>query len=110
MVLPAYQCGVPPENKIDWWVFGRLALQQHMTVNTFIAARYSPRPIQYFCFQQPDEIKRLGLRSDTAYVLNRDLKGLLVGIETGGNFCRYSGSRILCSQVDGRSGVDPSIF
>ncbi len=110
VVLPAYQCGVGPENKSDWWVFGRLALQQQMTVNTFIAARYSARPIRYFCSEQPDEIKRLGLRPDTVYVLNSDLKGLLAGLETGGNFCRDSDSRILCSQVDGRSGVDSSLF
>ena len=109
-VLPAYQCGVPPENKKDWWIFGKLALEQQMTVNTAIAARYSQKQGRYFCFDQVDEIRQFGLRPDTVYVLHKELTGLVRGLETRGNFCRFVNSDILCSRVDGRSGVDPDVF
>jgi hypothetical protein len=111
VVLPAWQCSNGnPEELTDWDIFGKLALQQHMTINSFYAARYSPRQLRFFCSGQMAEIEQAGLRSDTAYVLHRHVAGLLAGLDLGGNYCRYSDKYVLCSRVDGRSGLEPALL
>ena len=70
VTLPAWQCdtNATPGGADGFWIFGKLAVQQHMTVNSFYAARTSPREMEYFCKNLPAQIARDGFDFDTAYV------------------------------------------
>jgi Family of unknown function (DUF6311) len=112
VVLPPWQCSPEhtPGGLDGYAIFGRLALDQHMTINSYYAGRVSIDRIRFFCTEQLSQVQRDGLRSDTAYVLGKTNGKLLVGVEDGGNFCRNEDRYILCSQVSAKSGFDPAIF
>jgi hypothetical protein len=112
VVLPPWQCSPDdtPGGFDGYAIFGRLALDQHMTINSFYAGRVSGDQMRLFCTEQPYQIQHDGLRSDTAYILARDKARWLVGLKSGGNYCRYIDRYILCSEVPGKAGLDPAIL
>jgi hypothetical protein len=109
VVVPPWQCS-PEDTPGDYGIFGRLAVEQHMTINSFYGARYSEDQKKFFCNEQIAQIRRDGLREDTAYVFGRSKVGQLVGLQYWDNYCRYEDQYILCSRVPGRSGLDPAVL
>jgi hypothetical protein len=111
IVLPAWQCSPPdtPGGMDGYAIFGRLALEQHMTINSYYAGRYSDAQLGFFCTGQVVDIQRQGLRGDTAYVLPRDKAAWVAGLKYNDHYCRYVGNYILCSSVRERTGIDPAI-
>jgi hypothetical protein len=87
-----------------------VALDQHMTINSFYAGRYSATQLHFFCSEQIAQIYSDGLRSDTAYVFAPSMVAWLAGSQLGGKFCRPVGEYVLCSAAAGRSGLDPAIL
>jgi len=112
VLVPPWQCspGNAPGGAAGYSIFGRVAVEQRMTINSFYAGRYSDMQRTFFCHDQIEHIRQDGLRKDTAYVFTRSMDGELVGLQYGGNYCRYEGQYILCSYVTGRSGLDPAIL
>jgi hypothetical protein len=113
VVIPAWQCET---FGYGYATFGRLAVEQHMTTNSFYAGRYSDAQKAFFCEKQPLQIISAGLQSDTAYIFDSAKPGDaaavpdIVVIPNGGKYCRRVDATILCSQVAGRSGIDPSLL
>lgn len=66
IVHPAWQCSSEdtPGGAAGYIIFGRLALEQHMTINSFYAARYSAAQTEFFCKQQMSRIQHDGLHAD----------------------------------------------
>jgi len=91
-------------------IFGKLALEQHMTINSFYASRYSARHRAFFCAEQLEDLQRHGLQDDTAYVFPRDKASWVAGLGHGTKFCRDVESYILCSTVADRTGTDPVVL
>ena len=93
VVLPAWQCSPQetPGGMDGYAIFGRLALQQHMTINSYYAGRYSDAQRSFFCHEQVRDIQRHGLRDDTAYVLPRERASWVAALRYGANYCRYAG-------------------
>jgi hypothetical protein len=112
VVLPPWQCSPEdtPGGMDGYAIFGRIALSQHMTINSFYVGRYNGTQTKFFCTEQPSQIEHDGLQGDTAYVLRMDKGRWLVGLQDGGNNCRYIDQYVLCSQVPGKSGLDPAIL
>ncbi|HEY4040857.1 MAG TPA: hypothetical protein VGM32_03320, partial [Rhodopila sp.] len=110
VVVPAWQCPVSPGGYLGYAIFGRLALAQHMTINSFYAGRYSDAQMDYFCGEQTSQIEAAGLRDDTAYVFKGDMTAGLISLQYNGKYCRRVDEYTLCSQVLGRSGLDPAIL
>jgi hypothetical protein len=112
VVVPPWQCDTDngPGGAIGYGIFGRVALDQHMTINSFYAGRYSATQLHFFCSEQIAQIYSDGLRSDTAYVFAPSMVAWLAGSQLGGKFCRPVGEYVLCSAAAGRSGLDPAIL
>jgi Family of unknown function (DUF6311) len=112
VVLPPWQCSTAdtPGGMNGYALYGRLALEQHMTINSFYAARYSEAQRKFFCNEQIAQIRRDGLRQDAAYIFARSMVSKLVGLKYEGNYCRYEDQVILCSREPGRSGLDPVVL
>ena len=112
IVLPPWQCSLSgtPGGQMGYAIFGRLALEQRMTINSFYAARYSDAERSFFCSQQNMQVESLGLQADTAYVFDRNGPASVASLETGKDFCRYVDDYILCSLVPDRVGIDQGIL
>lgn len=111
LVLPPWQCSADtPGGTNSHTIFGRLALQQHMTVNTIFVGRISDSQYNFFCNEQIAKVEQDGLRTDTAYVFAKSMVGRLIGLDYGGNYCRHEEQYILCSRAAGRSGLDPAVL
>ncbi len=91
-----------------YWIFGKLAADHGMTINSFYAGRVSPKQLEYFCNKQPADIQRNGFEADSAYVFNSADTALL-STQIRGHFCRRLNGVVLCSIVEGRQGIADSI-
>lgn len=107
VVIPAWQCDKDskdtPGGYSGYWIFGKLAADHGMTINSFYAGRTTPKQLEYFCKTQPAEIARSGLEPDTAYVFNST--ALVISLPVRGHFCRDVDGVVLCSIVEGRQGI-----
>lgn len=109
--MPAWQCSseATPGGEEGFAVFGRLALEKHMTINSFYAGRYSRKQIVFFCQDQLASIIKDGLQDDTAYVFNKAMLATVVAADKRSNYCRYVDGTILCSLKPGFSGAAADI-
>jgi hypothetical protein len=60
VVVAPWQCQLSPGGVKGYAIFDRLALEQHMTVNSFYAGRYSNAQMAFFCNDLPSKIERDG--------------------------------------------------
>lgn len=108
VVVPAWQCSKDtPGDFPGYWIFGKLAADHGMTINSFYAGRYSPRQLAYFCKAQPAEIEKNGLETDSAYVFSSAAP--VWSIQIRGHFCRRLNDVVLCSIVDGQQGIADNV-
>lgn len=111
IVIPAWQCDgdKTPGGKGDgYWIFGRLAAENKMTMNSFYAGRTTPKQVDFFCSEQPAQVKRDGLSADTAYVFSDDFP--TPSLKLSGHYCRRVDGFILCSTELGKEGFDKGVF
>jgi hypothetical protein len=110
VVMPAWQCGAEksPGGADGFWIFGKLAAEKKMTLNSFYAGRTSPSEIQFFCAEQPADISRNGLDDDTAYVFNK--LSYVLSYNLNDHFCRELDNVILCSKEPDRRGIDKELL
>ncbi len=113
VVLPAWQCAAPlngtPGGAIGYAIFGKLALDQRMTINSFYASRYSAAQRSFFCTEQIQSLQQHGLQDDTAYVFPRDKAAWVASLQHGTRFCRPIDNHILCAAAD-QTGPDPTLL
>jgi len=112
VVVPPWQCVAQqgPGANDGWWLFGKLAGDQRMTVNSFYAGRTSPAQISYFCEDQKRQIEREGFQQNSAYVLSIDQAALVVAQAPAHHRCRLLDTVILCTEEKNNPGVDNNIF
>ena len=110
IVIPAWQCGggKSPGGWGGFWIFGKLAAEQRMTLNSFYAGRTSQSEIQYFCTEQPSEITHDGLDDDTAYVF--DNLSYVMSLNLNDHFCRELDGVVLCSKEPNKRGMDEKLL
>ena len=104
VVLPAWQCFPYRSNGQDtpggfpgYQIFGFLAIGQHMTVNSFYAARMNSQQTRYFCHDEVNELRRNGPAVDTAYVFVLGDPLAVVVDHRNGMVCRPTDGFALCT-------------
>ncbi len=110
VVIRPWQCdgNKTPGGFHGYWIFGRLAAENKMTINSFYAGRTTPKQLDFFCSEQPAQVMRDGLSADTAYVLSDEF--LTPSLKLRGHYCRRVDGFILCSTELGKEGFDKGIF
>ena len=112
IVIPAWQCNKDgqdtPGGFPGYWIFGKLAADYGMTINSFYAGRNSSKQLEYFCKTQPADIERDGLEVDSAYVFSSAAP--VLSTQTRGHFCRRLNGVVLCSMVDGQHGIADNVM
>ena len=110
MVIPPYQCDpsrTPGGQAAGFWIFGKLAAQHGMTINSFYAGRTSPKQIDFFCNAQVSTLLRDGLQRDTAYVFSTPNFPLSLHLQD--HFCRIQNGLILCAVGTEKQGFDRAV-
>jgi hypothetical protein len=113
VVLPAWQCGnmdsLPQASRL-YAVFGRLAIEQHLTLNTYYAARYTPTQIEFHCRTLPDQVAAGNLDPSTAYVIDDQILFALSRSGQTSHYCRKVDDYALCTHEADRHGTDEKLI
>jgi hypothetical protein len=72
VVNPPWQCDIinTPGGVKGFWIFGKLAVRERMSINSFYAGRTSDEQKAYFCDRQPADILKNGFDENTTYVFS----------------------------------------
>jgi len=99
IVLPAWQCAknASPGGPEGYRVFGFLAVQQKMRINSYQSARYTGTALDYHCEQAIPELSHQPLDDDSAYVVTPDVAEKIAQGPTGPGKCHDLDHFILCS-------------
>ena len=99
IVLPAWQCAhnASPGGPEGYRVFGFLAIQQKMRINSYQSARYTGVAQDYHCSQAVSELSQQPLAPDSAYVVTPELAEAIAHGPTGPGRCHDVDNFILCS-------------
>jgi Family of unknown function (DUF6311)/Carbohydrate binding domain len=99
IVLPAWQCAfnASPGGTEGYRVFGFLAVQQKMRINSYQSARYTGVTQDYHCSEAINELSQTPLASDSAYVVTPELADAIARGPTGPGKCHDLDHFILCS-------------
>jgi len=108
VVLPPWQCdaNTTPGGRNGWWLFGKFAADQHMSINSFYSARTSAPFTDFFCNTQVRDLEREGMKADTVYVLQQSYALQLKPELLNNHFCERFDRVALCSRQPGRVGND----
>jgi hypothetical protein len=99
IVLPAWQCAhnASPGGPEGYRVFGFLAVQQKMRINSYQSARYTGATQDYHCSQAIDELSQKALAPNSVYVVTPELAEVIARGPTGPGKCHDLDHFILCS-------------
>ena len=111
VVLPAWQCGAAssPGGLGGYRIFGMLAAEQRMRINSYYSARYTEAARDRECTQSIAALTQQPLSVDSAYVVTPSVANLIVQGPTGPGKCHYLDRFILCSSKTD-FGLAPSVF
>ena len=99
IILPAWQCAhdASPGSTEGYRIFGFLAIQQKMRINSYQSARYTGVAEDYHCNQAIAELSQKGLSSDSAYVVMPEVAAAIAKSPSGPGKCHDLDHFILCS-------------
>jgi hypothetical protein len=99
IVLPAWQCAknASPGGPEGYRVFGFLAVQQRMRINSYQSARYTGTAQDYHCERAIAELSQEPLDSDSAYIVTPEVAEKIAHGPTGAGKCHDLDGFILCS-------------
>ncbi len=105
--LPAWQC---QKKKLGgFWNFGRLALEQGLTINSVYLARYAPDFLSEHCQVLPRALIDSGLAARTAYVFTPDSVRFLALLPRSPQFCDRQDDYVLCRESKDAAGLAPPL-
>ena len=99
IVLPPWQCAhdASPGSTEGYRIFGFLAVQQKMRINSYQSARYTGVAQDYHCNEAIADLSRNGLSPDSAYVVMPEVAAAIAQSPTGPGKCHDLDHFILCS-------------
>lgn len=112
IVLPAWQCGSSesPGGLRGYRIFGFLAVQQKMRINSYQSARYTGGAGESHCGIQPIfAVWEWPLSPDSAYVVTAPVAGVIAQGPTGPGKCHDVDGFILCS-IKSDFGLSPVLM
>ena len=111
IVLPAWQCAhnASPGGTEGYRIFGFLAIQQKMRINSYQSARYTGVAQDYHCSAAVTELSQQPLAPDSAYVVTPELAEAIATGPTGPGKCHDLDRFVLCS-VKTDFGLSPVLM
>jgi hypothetical protein len=99
IVLPAWQCekNASPGGPEGYRIFGFLAVDQKMRINSYQSARYTGIAQDFQCSQAATQVEQQGLAPDSAYVVTPEIAAAIALGPTGPGKCHDLDRFILCS-------------
>jgi hypothetical protein len=114
VIVPPWQCGpnATPGGRSGFDIFGRLAIDQKMTINSYYASRTTAEAREYFCKRLPEQLLSAGLDPGAAYILAPNFLTALVagGQSPVSHFCRDVDGFVLCAKEPRRAGVEDDLL
>lgn len=109
-VHPAWQCGQEsgqetPGGAQGYAIFGMLASEQKMTLNSYYSGRISQTDINRHCHQAIETLMENGLDKNTAYVFSGELLEKLKLAESKTHRCEDVNEYTLCTYNTDQPGV-----
>jgi hypothetical protein len=96
--LPAWQCGgSTPGDGDGFRIFGLLAAEQGLRINSYYAGRYRQDSLAFHCSTEIQQIAKQKLAADTAYVVSAQIAEEIASGPSGGDQCYSVDGFILCS-------------
>lgn len=111
VVLPAWQCGAgdSPAGTAGQGLFGRVALENGLTLNSFYAGRYEQASLTRWCTKQPHRFLAHGAAPRTAYVLGDAWARALATQASSGWGCARADGVVLCRSGVAEPGFAPAL-
>ncbi len=102
MVLPPWQCNAndTPGGGDGYRIFGLLAAEQGLTINSYYVNRYRQDAITFQCNTLIDQVSKQGLAAHTAYVVSPRVAKLIASGASGDKHCNSVDGMILCTMSD----------
>ena len=99
IVLPAWQCehAASPGGIEGYRIFGFLAAEQKMRINSYQSARYTGVAQDFHCTEAVEQVEKNGLAADSAYVVMPEVAAAIAHGPTGAGRCHDVDNFILCS-------------
>ena len=109
-VLPAWQCdgSFTPGGLQGYGIFGLLAADQKMRINSYYSGRYTEQSRQFQCIQAVTDLAEKPLSPDTAYVVTAALAETIAKGPTGSGKCHDLDGFILCG-TKSDFGLSPTL-
>jgi Family of unknown function (DUF6311) len=97
-VFPAWQCNSDTPGGADGFrIFGILAAEQGLTINSYYAARYRQDSLKFHCAASVEEVSKVGLKLGTAYVVSPFIAERIAKSPSGPNHCYRVDGFTLCT-------------
>ena len=102
MVLPAWQCKGEnsPGDGDGFRIFGLLAAEQGLGINSYYAARYHQNTLTFHCKTAIEQVSKEGLAAHTAYVVSPQVARMIANGPTGADHCYGVDGFILCTMSE----------
>lgn len=109
-VLPAWQCdgSFTPGGLQGYGIFGLLAADQKMRINSYYSGRYTEQSRQFQCIQAVTDLAEKPLSPDTAYVVTAALAETIAKGPSGPGKCHDLDGFILCG-TKSDFGLSPTL-
>jgi len=100
-IEPPWQCRGDTPGRMDGYrIFGLLAAEDGLTINSYYAGRYLQDGLTYHCHTAIDQLLRDGLAADTAYVLSPEIATALAKGALGSGHCYSVDGFVLCTRKE----------
>ena len=101
MVLPAWQCKADTPGDGDGYrIFGLLAAEQRLTINSYYVARYRQDDLNFQCNTVIEQVSKEGLAAHTAYVVSPQVGKMISHGPAGADHCYSVDGFILCTMSE----------
>jgi hypothetical protein len=98
MIMPPWQCnGDTPGGGDGFRVFGLLAAEQGLTVNSYYGARYRQDSLTFHCNTAIEQLSKNGLLHDSLYVVSPRIAGMIAKGASGPDHCYTVDGFIVCT-------------
>lgn len=97
-ILPPWQCdwSLSPGGEQGYWTFGNIAIDQHMTLNSYLAGRKGSDELYYHCKKSVESFLNRSYDSNTKYVISYPLLLEIEGAYSPDMKCMIADGYYLC--------------
>lgn len=109
VLLPAWQCD-RRRTPGGYNAFGRLAVSQHLTMNSYYAGRYSQKEKKIHCTDMPEQALSGNLDEKSVYVLSNEFAREIFFYDIDTHYCNLLEGFNVCRVRPGTFGLSPDLY